>query len=116
MGNACQKFLAALLVPTGALHRFLQLGGHLIESAAYRGKFVLSSIGDLVVQIAVSKLARSLTQQVKRFFDLTDHEPGEKAIGHQDGQKNHKNQADGRQREDDFQSAVQMDLFGSKEV
>lgn len=116
VGDACQQLFPALFVPAGTLHRLLQAGGHLIEGVAHRSKFVLPCIGDPVVQIAVSKPACSLAQQVQRFFDFTDHEPGEKAVGHQNGEEYHKEQPNGRQREEDLQTAVQMLLPGPEEI
>ena len=116
MGDARQQLLSALLVPAGALHRFFQPGGHLVKRAAHRHKLVLPGIGDSEVQIALPKPAGPFAQQVKRFFDLADHKPGEKAVGHQDGEKHHKNHPDGRHRKRDSQPAVQTALAGPEEI
>ena len=116
MGDARQQLLPALLVPAGALHRFFQPGGHLVKRAAHRRKLVLPGIGDSEVQIALPQPAGPFAQQVQGLFDLADHKPGEKAVGHQDGEKHHKNHPDGRQRKRDPQPTVQTALTGPEQI
>ena len=82
MGNARQQLLAALLIPTGALHGDFQPGGHLIEGITHRRKLIFPGVGDPVIQIALSQPAGPFAQQIQRFFNLADHESCEKAVCH----------------------------------
>ena len=105
MGDARQQLLPALLVPAGALHRFLQPGGHFVKRAAHRRKLVLPGIGDPEVQIALPDAADAGSQQVQRLLHPVEHKAGEKAVRRQNGEH------DGQQDQQGRQCDRRLDLF-----